>query len=137
MLAQARHVIKFESRSPWGDQEMAAGEMAVRLAPREIRRWRLGLAAGRLPVRLGVRGAWPLACMAGGRWLLGPLESLDAAPGSGRVAAGPLDAAPGSGRARCMAAGGGWRRRRAAADAWGVEARIGDRLTRGKTSKPN
>jgi hypothetical protein len=42
--------------------------MAVGLAPREIRRWRLGLAAGRLPGRLGVRGAWPLACMAAGRW---------------------------------------------------------------------
>jgi hypothetical protein len=103
---------------------MAAGEMAAGLAPQEIRRWRLGLAAGHLPGRLGVRGAWPL----------GP---LDAAPGSGRVAAGPLDAAPGSGRARCMAAGGGWRRRRAATDARGVEARIEDGPTRGKTSKPN
>lgn len=47
---------------------MTAGEMVAGPAPREIWRWRLGLAAGRLPGRLGVRGAWPLACMVAGRW---------------------------------------------------------------------
>ena len=70
MLAQARHAIKFVSRSPWGDQEMAAG-----LAPREIRRWRLGRWIGRWAPACAAGRARCMAASMHGRWHAWPVAA--------------------------------------------------------------